>query len=235
MGQTSIRYYEVGGNRPPVPEAAPVLDLSGPTQWLAGATDRAIAAQYKGKAVDRPKPANLADARRWLTPAFVAELMTGYLAHVGSEAFKFFERNMPSGYRLDRTHKAFLMPEKPHLGWCQLASIVTPNRAGERIMIRVFYANFEAAIDTDPNGRFFNLRSQDWSNMFFAVAFKMGADGKFDVIDRNFHHSGISFLTTDPATALDNVVKLRTGMNLEGWRKLKVEKQTLVKNGAPRF
>jgi len=199
-----IRYYQTGR------AAEREFDLVGPTQWLKGEQKRLA---------DRTKTSN-ADGRRYITPREAAALTEGFLHKVANEAYRYFSEGMPGGYRLARHRDVRLIETLPHLGYCSFAAIHMKRKDGRPMVIRLHFANFNSPISTEPGNRFFDLRNANRGAMFFAVVFSSDASGERLEIDRSVHHSGISFITSSPAKALDNAIHLRTGMPASEWRKM---------------
>jgi hypothetical protein len=201
------------------------FDLAGPTQWLKGEQKRLS------------EPDNHAPApgtkRHYITPGHAAQLTEGFLSLVSNEAFQWFASGMPQKYELERHRYIELVDNLPHLGYCSFASIQLRKPDGSKYFVRLHFANFNAKIDTTPGARFFDSQSKNRGAMFFGVAFC--PDGNTDrsvMLDRSVHHSGISFITTDPTQALDYAVFLRTGVKSEEWRKMAAKKTADGKRAA---
>ena len=220
----SVRYYDRSKEQMvEVPQKQ--FDLAGPTQWLKGEQQRLS------------MPDNIAPApgtqRHYISPALAAHLTEGFLSLVSNDAFQWFAAGMPQKYELDRHRHIELVEKFPHLGYCSFAAIQFRKADGSKCVIRLHFANFNAQIDTTPGAKFFDGKSINRGAMFFGVAFC--SDGKSDrsvMIDRSVHHSGISFITTDPAQALDYAVLLRTGVKAEEWRRMAAQKAANGKRAA---
>ncbi|MBY3432965.1 YdbL family protein [Rhizobium laguerreae] len=217
MSKSPVRYYDSTKER--VVQTVPQeFDLAGPTQWLKGEQDRLaeIASQSAPPAGGK---------RHYITPALAAALTEGFLGKVSTEAYKYFVSGMPQQYELLRHHDLRLVEKLPHLGYCSFAAIRKQKPDGSPYVVRLHFANFNARIDTTPGATFFDAGSINRGAMFFGVAFCPDANNPQSVmIDRSIHHSGISFITTDPRKALDAAIALRTGVSADEWRKMAVQK-----------
>lgn len=206
----AIRYYERKIDK----TAAPAFDIATPSEWLRGEQEKLVVQAKAQVAAKGGSP------RHYITYERAAEITTVFLKSVSKMTYDYIASQMPEGYDLPRMSKVGVLAQ-PHLGWTQVAGVRFRKDDGSPCVIRLHYANFNAKLDTDPRGKFFDLPHQKPGQMFFAVAFspKEGAPDEV-VIDRSVHHGGISFITDDHDKALANLVYLRTGMKLERWREL---------------
>ncbi|MCV9964002.1 hypothetical protein OIU34_19160 [Pararhizobium sp. BT-229] len=216
--QKPVRYYDRNKERPAQVVAQKDFDLTGPTQWLKG--------EEKRLADEASRSALSAGGRHYITPALAAALTEGYLIKVSGEAYRYFASGMPQQYELMRHHDVRLVESYPHLGYCSFAAIRKQKADGSPYVVRLHFANFNAKIDTTPGATFFDSKSINRGAMFFAVAFcPDSTNPDLVMIDRTIHHQGISFITNDPAKALDNTVALRTGVSADEWRKMAEQKK----------
>nr|WP_250808208.1 DUF6656 family protein [Neorhizobium tomejilense] len=218
----TIRYFDIA-REAPAHDGEPSLDLSGATRWLTG-EERKLELAAQGAA----------GRRHYISPAAAGELTRAFLGVVASQARTYFEEGMPRGYALPPTKPQYgLLPTYPHLGWCSFAAVRMQKKDGSPYIIRFHYANFNAEINTDPEGNLFKLSSPRRTEMYFGVAFSAREKGSSEmVIDRSVHHAGVSFITYDHRKALDNAIKLRTGVTPEEWRRMAARKAEEAKKAA---
>jgi hypothetical protein len=217
----TVRYFDISKQVSAQP-AEPKLDLTGATRWLTG-EERKLAAAYVGTH----------GQRHYISPKAAAELTSAFLGAVAGKAKDYFDKGMPHGYELPHVKaKVGLLDTLPHLGWCSFAAVRMAKRDGTPFLIRFHYANFEAQIDTTPGNKMFTLQSNKRSEMFFGVAFSRDPATGETVIDRSIHHSGVSFITDSPRVALDNAIKLRTGVSADEWRSMAGRKAAASKQTA---
>lgn len=199
------------------------FDLAGPTRWLKGEQDKLTMED------DRMPP--VSGKRHYISKELAAELTKGFLTKVSNVAYEFFSSEMPPKYDLAREHGVYLVDSLAHLGYCNFASIVLRKLDGSPYVVRLYFANFKAKIDTTPGSKFFNSNTIDRDAMFFGVAFCADGNGSLK-IDRGLFHSGICFITHEPSKALENAIVLRTGVRVEEWRRLAARKAAEGKRAA---
>lgn len=147
------------------------------------------------------------EERRFLTHQEVAARTGMRLENAGRKTHE----------RLNTFHQKIRFPEvifhktlaqAPHLGYVHVTASKTDFAEYKDIVWGFYIANFSAEITADE--QFFKRISPGYSRMYFAVAMKPGEDGETrrPVLNREVRDNGVLFRTTDPTTALRNVLML---------------------------
>ncbi len=119
--------------------------------------------------------------------------------------------------RLNKFHHAIRFPEiifhkvlaaTPHLGYVHVTASKTDFAEHKDVTWGFYIANFSADITGDE--QFFDHISPGYARMYFAVAMKPDetTTPHRPVINRDIRDNGLLFKTTDPMTALKNVLLL---------------------------
>lgn len=219
----AIRYFDTSKQRAPVAAQADI-DLVGATRWLTGQERQIVERGDKGSP----------GSRGFITPEKAAELTKSYLGLVGSMARNYFDAGMPPSYALPRIGiETALLDNLPHLGYCNFAAVKMRKGDGSHYVVKFFYANFKAKIDTTPGADFFKLETPERSQMFFGIAFSPDGKGEKTLsVDRSIHHAGVSFIAYEPSKALDTAIAMRTGVTAEDWRKMAAQRQRAASRSA---
>lgn len=155
------------------------------------------------------------EERRYLSVTEVAKRTGIRLESAGRHAHQ----------RLNRVHRGIVFPElifhktlnqAPHLGYVHVTASKTDFAEYKDVTWGFYIANFSADISgestaEDAGGEtFFHRVRPGYSRMYFAVAMKNGEDGETrkQVINREVRDNGVLFRTSDPKTALRNVLML---------------------------
>ncbi|EDQ35473.2 hypothetical protein HPDFL43_19802 [Hoeflea phototrophica DFL-43] len=149
----------------------------------------------------------LEEERRFLTYQEVAERTGVRLENAGKKTHQ----------RLNTFHYDIQFPKiifhktlatAPHLGYVHVTASKTDFAEYKGVTWGFYIANFTAEITADE--QFFNRINPNYSRMYFAVAMKTeeNAAQRRQIINRDFRENGVLFRTTDPKTALKNVLLL---------------------------
>ena len=150
------------------------------------------------------------EERRYLTEEEVAERTGKRLESAGKKTHQ----------RLNSFHRKIRFPEiifhktlatAPHLGYVHVTASKTDFAEHKDVTWGFYIANFSAEISGDEH--FFSHVSPGYARMYFAVAMKPGEAGEGaetprPVVNRDIHDNGVLFRTSDPKTALKNVLML---------------------------
>ncbi|MDP2120325.1 MAG: hypothetical protein Q8K28_10510 [Hoeflea sp.] len=147
------------------------------------------------------------EEQRFLTDAEVARRTGIRLENAGRTTHQ----------RLNTFHARIRFPEiifhktlsqAPHLGYVHVTASTTDFADHKDVSWGFYIANFKAEITAED--RFFQRIRPRTSRMYFAVAMKPADDGepRRQVINRDVRGNGVLFQTTDPTTALKNVLML---------------------------
>jgi len=145
--------------------------------------------------------------RRFLSPEEVAERTGIRLDNVGNKTHQ----------RLNSFHADIKFPKiifhktlaaAPHLGYVHVTASKADFAEFKDVNWAFYIANFSAEITADE--QFFNSIDPRYSRMYFAVAMKRQEDGekRQQVLNRDVRDNGVLFKTSDPKTALKNVLLL---------------------------
>lgn len=236
MLMVDIRYFDISKQKKSADIAASRSAKSSdasalrPTKWLAGLGNEVT--PIAPDPLIPENPVKEASGRHYISKTMAGELTKSYLHKVGNMAHGYFSQGMPKGFSIPRNIELGLLDDMPHLGWCRFTAVRFVRPDGKPCLIRVYYANFVASLDTSPEKKFFQLKDIKRGMMFFGVAVSpVGPDLKQFAIDRSVHHGGISFATDSKEKALAAVVKLRTGVDLEEWLSLNERIPSIFDNG----
>ena len=165
--------------------------------------------------IDRSRPNWSPDEKRYLAYEEVAERTGKILTAAGEKTHE----------RLNAFHRSIQFPKlvfhrtlsgTPHLGYCHVTASKAKFAEYQDVNWAFYIANFFADIASD-NLRFerVNMRAE---RMYFAVAVEGDAASRKLALNRKVRGNGILFRTSDPKTALKNVLLL--GARQEALRKV---------------
>ena len=165
--------------------------------------------------IDRSRPNWSPDEKRYLAYEEVAERTGKILTAAGEKTHE----------RLNAFHRSIQFPKlvfhrtlsgTPHLGYCHVTASKSKFAEYQDVSWAFYIANFFADIASD-NLRFerVNMRAE---RMYFAVAVEGDAASRKLALNRKVRGNGLLFRTSDPKTALKNVLLL--GARQEALRKV---------------
>lgn len=215
---TNLRYYDLPEHEKQLAREKAQsthtgkLPSRGATQWLRGDAHERTAAEIAGAV-----PQRFVARKRYLGKDEVIAGTTELLANGAQKAARDFQRGMPRGAKfLPSDEKPKLLEAYPHLGVCQFADIPINTREGP-CQVSLYLANFDAAINMNPDEEFFTIKNHDYAEMYFAVAWKKDDTGEY-TLAMNVGNKGLMFKTNERSKAFDNAVHLATGIPASKWQ-----------------
>jgi len=185
----------------------------GATRWLSGETKARTQQE-----IDEHNAKVAYEARkRYLNQPEVKNRTIERMDRLGEKTHAHFNRELPSGYSIVPIIESKLLEQYPHLCVTQFTHI--PLRTAEKdVFCSIYVTNFAAEIDMSGEQPKFVVKSHDYGQMFFCLAWRIDAATGESTIARDMFADGLVFRTSDMQIAFDHTVHLTTGTKASVWR-----------------
>jgi hypothetical protein len=184
----------------------------GPTKysrWFFGEENR------PGDQVYKPKLRPIDIGR--MAAAEIGSITLSNLGILGDENYVMFASKLPQNHKMKKAlHPALIVKEvAPWLGSCKIGEVRGGKKDGLHQVQQFFIGNFDAEINTSGKGGVYQIKSKDFSQVFYSLHMLIDDNNAFRGFDRSMGADGIAFQTDDMREAHFNIASAALGVPVE--------------------
>jgi hypothetical protein len=184
----------------------------GPTKysrWFFGEENQS------GVRIHKPKLRPIDIGR--MAAAEIAEITVSNLGILGGENWELFASKLPSNHKMRKHIHAALIAKNvaPWLGSCKIGEVWGERVNGMTSVQQFFIGNFDAEINTSGKGDIYQIKSRDFSQVFFSMHMLIDDEKRFRGFDRSKGADGVAFQTSNAREAHYGIASAAMGMTIE--------------------
>ncbi|MES5100599.1 hypothetical protein ABUK73_20415 [Agrobacterium sp. BA1120] len=167
-----------------------------------------------GGRVSKPKIRPIDIAR--MAAEEIAGVTVSNLSILGDENWDLFTTRLPAGHKLKKHIHASLIAKNvaPWLGSCKIGEVWGERKAGISSVQQFFIGNFNAEINTSGKGDIYQIKSKDFSQVFFGLHMLIDDNKRFLGFDLSKGDDGICFHTDNAKEAYYGIASAALGLTI---------------------
>ncbi|NTF16981.1 hypothetical protein G6L37_00880 [Agrobacterium rubi] len=178
------------------------------SKWFFGEENQA------GDRISKPKLRPIDIAR--MAADEIAGITVSNLGILGDENWDLFTTKLPAGHKMKKHIHAALIAKNvaPWLGSCKIGEVWGERTNGMTSVQQFFIGNFNAEINTSGKGEIYQIKSKEFSQVFFGLHMLIDDNKRFRGFDLSKGDDGLSFQTANAREAYYGIASAALGMTI---------------------
>jgi len=146
----------------------------------------------------------------------IGNVTVSNLGILGDENWDLFTTKLPAGHKLKKHIHAALIARNvaPWLGSCKIGEVRGERKDSLTSVQQFFIGNFDAEINTSGKGDIYQIKSKDFSQVFFGMHMLIDDNKRFRGFDLSKGDDGIAFQTANTRDAYYGIASAALGMTI---------------------